>query len=416
MKKLVLSQTCQGAILRDLLLSSPELAEAYQCLFVPNYALEADAAKPAAVDTLVAELPNCDVLIYHDIAAFDFPARLAQLPPGALAIKVPYVTSTIYWPSHDYRHPCRLAPRGTTALIPWPCRVLNDLIVRLRDEDAIVRAYLDTDLTAGLDLSRHLADQLDYLHKSQVGTPFALAECVERDFATQRLFHMINHPAMQLHINLLSSGRFWFDRIGVADTVLTLTILEAQAQAYSLSPLRRFSSARLLLREAPRTDEGSPPSPPPRHLVRQNILLQTTSEPSQVSYAPPQRVGEDPVLAKTKSPGPRWLSEATVPGHTACLLQNASVLGVTGVVWQQSRGLLEESINPSPLGPQRLRENLLHRLRFMQVPDTADPYGFLSFCLSTKAHWHSSPRGRMPMGLGENQHAAKGTLLSGGHA
>jgi len=198
MKKLVLSQTCQGAILRDLLLSSPELAEAYQCLFVPNYALEADAAKPAAVDTLVAELPNCDVLIYHDIAAFDFPARLAQLPPGALAIKVPYVTSTIYWPSHDYRHPCRLAPRGTTALIPWPCRVLNDLIVRLRDEDAIVRAYLDTDLTAGLDLSRHLADQLDYLHKSQVGTPFALAECVERDFATQRLFHMINHPAMPL--------------------------------------------------------------------------------------------------------------------------------------------------------------------------------------------------------------------------
>ena len=89
MKKLVLSQTCQGAILRDLLLSSPELAEAYQCLFVPNYALEADAAKPAAVDTLVAELPNCDVLIYHDIAAFDFPARLAQLPQAPWPSRCP---------------------------------------------------------------------------------------------------------------------------------------------------------------------------------------------------------------------------------------------------------------------------------------------------------------------------------------
>jgi len=177
--------------------------------------------------------------------------------------------------------------------------------------------------------------------------------------------HGLKPGHMQLHINLLSSGRFWFDGIGVADTVLTLTILEAPAPAYSLSPLRRFSSTRLLLREAPKMDEDSPPSPLPHHLVRQNILLQTTSEPSQVSYAPPYRVGEDPVLAKTKSPGPRWLSEATVPGHTACLLQNASVLGGTGVVWQQSRGLLEESINPSPLGPQRLRENLLHRLRFM---------------------------------------------------
>jgi len=203
MKKIVLSQTCQGEILKQLLALSQPFQEEYTCHFVPNYEIKNGKAATAAVPTaLEAELPDCDVLVYHAITLYDFDRLIALMPPGSQAFRIPYVTSTIYWPSLDFQNPCWLGPRQSTALIPWPCRVLNELIVRRREKQRVIQNYLETDLAASFDLSTHFSNQVTYLEQAEAGTIFHIADRVQREFASVQLFHMINHPSVVMFLDI----------------------------------------------------------------------------------------------------------------------------------------------------------------------------------------------------------------------
>jgi hypothetical protein len=205
MKKLVLSQTCQGNALQELLLLSKSFRAEYTCLFVPNYEIVDGKAVAASSQELEAQLEDCDTLIYHDVGQYDFERLLERLPSGALAIKIPYVTSAIYWPTYDFFHPCWLVPHGVTALIPWPCTVLNALITTERDKQRAMRRYLDMDLTTQVDFEANFASQIVYLRKAEAGTIFRVADLVEEQYASTQLFYLINHPSAPIFLHIANS-------------------------------------------------------------------------------------------------------------------------------------------------------------------------------------------------------------------
>lgn len=204
-KKIVLSQTCQGLVLERLLMSSREFKRQFACTFVPNYEIHGGKVGIAARDVLESALSDCDVLIYHDISCYDFPALLQKIPPGGVAIKIPYITSTIYWPTYDYKNPCWLSPCGNTAHIPWPCLALNGLIVSLRDKRRALEAYLEMDIAGAVPMDAVYAGQIAYLEEAEQGSPFAVSEFISRHVVEQQLFHLINHPAMPVFVEVANT-------------------------------------------------------------------------------------------------------------------------------------------------------------------------------------------------------------------
>lgn len=198
MKHIVLSQTCQGEALRYMLLFSEEFRARYECTFVPNFRVADGVSRVDTPESLRALLPGCDVFVYHDLAAYDFPKLLRELPEGCPALRVPYATSTVYWPSHDFQNPIWLVPYATTALIPWPCRLLDALIVAHKDKDSARRAYLDLDIPAVMDVEANFADQLRYLRQAEKDSIFSLSAYFLEHFRDLRLFHLINHPSIQV--------------------------------------------------------------------------------------------------------------------------------------------------------------------------------------------------------------------------
>lgn len=198
MKNVVLSQTCQGEVLRYMLLLSEPFRERYTCTFVPNYEVVDGKSQVAASTSLESYLPTCDILVYHAIVDYDFDVLKKLLPARNQALRVPYVTSNIYWPSYELRNPIWLAPYAYTALIPWPCRLLNDLIVRLKDKSRIVEAYRDLDVAAAIDVAGNFDAQIRYLQRAEAGTIFSVSRFVRENFRDAQLFHLLNHPGVVL--------------------------------------------------------------------------------------------------------------------------------------------------------------------------------------------------------------------------
>lgn len=196
MKKLVLSQTCQGTVLEGLLMSSEAFRRDFTCTFIPNFEIRDGKASLASSAQLEAALHDCNVLIYHDVHNYNFPALLARMPAGSMAVKIPYITSTIYWSTYDYLNPCWLAPRGSSALIPWPCKVLSGMIATLRHRDRCIDAYMNADLACHVDVDANTAEQVAYLRTAEAGSIFSVADYVAAHHTSVQLFHLINHPTL----------------------------------------------------------------------------------------------------------------------------------------------------------------------------------------------------------------------------
>lgn len=205
MKKLVLSQTCQGTVLEKLLLTSAEFCQEFTCTFIPNYEITDGRAQVSSSEALEAELGDCNVLIYHDISKYNFAELIRLMPDDSIAIKIPYITSTIYWPSHDYYNPIWLAKRGSTALIPWPCLLLNELICQHKDKQKALDAYMTLDIPSVIPVDARFLGQVDYLRKAEDGSIFHIADFVEQQFKTTRLFHLVNHPSMPVFLEVANS-------------------------------------------------------------------------------------------------------------------------------------------------------------------------------------------------------------------
>jgi hypothetical protein len=205
MKKIVLSQTCQGSVLRQLFLSSPEFAREFECTFIQNFELRDGKPGLAPRTALEQAIERCDVLIYHDIAHYDFPSLLTRMPSGSMAIKIPYITSTIYWPTHDAHNLISLLPAGDTSRIPWPCKILSKLIVSLGDKAKALDAYMNLDIPAAVRINRVYADQIAYLAKAERGSIFNITAFTEKNFRNVQLFHLINHPSLPVFVEVANT-------------------------------------------------------------------------------------------------------------------------------------------------------------------------------------------------------------------
>jgi len=205
MKKIVLSQTCQGSVLRQLLLSSPEFRREFECTFIQNFELKEGKPGLAPRTALEQAIERCDVLIYHDIAHYDFPALLARMPSGSMAIKIPYITSTIYWPTYDSYNLISLLPAGDTSRIPWPCKTLCELIVSLGDKAKALDAYMNLDIPAAVRVDDVYTKQIAYLAKAERNSIFDIAGFTNKHFRSVQLFHLINHPSLPVFVEVANA-------------------------------------------------------------------------------------------------------------------------------------------------------------------------------------------------------------------
>ena len=224
MKKLILSQTCQGTVIEKLLCSSAAFNQEFECTFIPNYEILNGKARLATCDSLKASLYDCEVLIYHEVARYNFASLIQLMPPNSIAIKIPYITSKIYWPSYDFKNPCWFSPRANSALIPWPCRKLNELIVSLKKKDKIVDAYMHFDFSRTKGFEEEFFRQIDHLKNAENSSIFDISSFIWQNFRSQQLFHLINHPALPIflevtnailrHLNLEELDGFTVDPFG----------------------------------------------------------------------------------------------------------------------------------------------------------------------------------------------------------
>lgn len=205
MKKLILSQTCQGTVIEKLLCYSTAFNQEFKCTFIPNYEVLNGKAQLATCDSLKESLWDCEVLIYHDVAHYKFASLIKRMPPNSIAIKIPYITSKIYWPSYDFKNPCWFSPRANSALIPWPCRKLNELIVSLKKKDKIVDAYMHFDFASLEGIEEDFCRQIDYLKSAEKSSIFDISSFVRNNFRSQQLFHLINHPALPVFLEVTNA-------------------------------------------------------------------------------------------------------------------------------------------------------------------------------------------------------------------
>lgn len=196
--KVVVSGTCHGDALLKLLSTNQAFAAHAEALFVPNYSTAGGGFALAPPDDLHRALTGCRALIYHDIRDYAFPELLSRRP-DMKAIRIPYVTSLIYWPTQGLE-PFWLLRRGPTAYIPFPCLTLNRMLEEGLGAEEAFRAYRDMDLGEEKDLDLVLAGQLDYLRQKGAGTIFDFAAYTEANFRTRRLFHIVNHPSIDYFV------------------------------------------------------------------------------------------------------------------------------------------------------------------------------------------------------------------------
>ncbi len=215
MLKVVISGTCHGDTIQKLLEQSPEYRARAQTTFVPNFQASGNRIEAAPVETLLPELDGCDLLIYHNVQAYDFPSLIRRLPASSLAVEIPYITSRLYWPSYEHK-PIRLIPYGATSYIPFPCRVLNGLVEQCPDDAAVRTTYLRMDVTRAVDMAAVIDEQLGYLRRIQQGTIFDFVGFTEANLRTRRLFHLINHPSID-YFEMMAQGIL--RELGIADRV-----------------------------------------------------------------------------------------------------------------------------------------------------------------------------------------------------
>lgn len=195
-RKIVISATCHGEVLKQLLETNESYLNTVETVFVQNWEVAGGALPvPSSPDRLLAELRGCTALIYHDVATYNFSHIIKSLPVSCHVLKIPYITSQIYWPSYN-RNPQWLARVDGVSYIPFPCIILNKLLDRNEDDESVMKQYIDLDIPRFIRMKSFLNSQENYLRRIQKGTIFDIVDFTLQNFDKRQLFHLINHPAV----------------------------------------------------------------------------------------------------------------------------------------------------------------------------------------------------------------------------
>lgn len=204
-KRLVIYATCQGQYLSRVLGCSQALANDFRIEFYPNYSgpgcFSAPPFSPERLD-------DCQVFLYHAVKNEEgrrvVASLLAALPPGALCLTLPYVTSNIYWMAHLTRgKPLGVTPRHRFGLIPYPCPVLDRLIEAGGNPRRILDAFVRLDLDNLIDIDAVIRETVacwKELDAQQNG--LRVAQWLMSGYRDEMLFYMYNHPAKPVLLHL----------------------------------------------------------------------------------------------------------------------------------------------------------------------------------------------------------------------
>lgn len=117
-------------------------------------------------------------------------------------IKIPYITSSIYWPSMvspkiGERLLC--SDKFPFGLIPFRCSILDTLIKSALPEKEIVKQYCSLDIAEHVDVSLNHSNQINFLRTQEMGDlNLNLADYISNSFSHKHLFYLFNHPSVEI--------------------------------------------------------------------------------------------------------------------------------------------------------------------------------------------------------------------------
>jgi hypothetical protein len=84
-------------------------------------------------------------------------------------------------------------------IIPFRCKVLDDLIYKCKSENEIVRRYCSLNMAEIMDLDFHYRNQIDYLKKLDSDNQYIkIASFVDEHVLSVQLFFLFNHPSLDV--------------------------------------------------------------------------------------------------------------------------------------------------------------------------------------------------------------------------
>ncbi|MCR4666366.1 MAG: hypothetical protein K5657_03630 [Desulfovibrio sp.] len=190
----LLHANCQGAPLRDLLLSHPDFARRFTVRHVVNYVRE-----PITQE----ELDRTSLYLYQYLGPhfndYSTASFLARLPAKTMAVPIPNMFFKGYWPFWFS------APH----LIDFADSVLEDLFARALEPHMIHAIYCKGRLEEFDGVEKTAMDSLAIEREKERSLPVSYTGVLEEYWQEEMLFYTVNHPAVRLTLH-------------VADAILSL--------------------------------------------------------------------------------------------------------------------------------------------------------------------------------------------------
>jgi hypothetical protein len=188
-KLCLLHANCQGEELAVLLRASAAFDNRYRLVLRTNYTRE-PVSKP--------ELAECDVFLYQhlddswgEISSKALLGSLGQLAPSALALQIPNLLFTGYWPFWTAHGP-----------IDFSDTLLNRLIDEGAPKPAILKLYLHSDITKFIDLAAALDETIAIERQKETGSCVKYVDYALQLWKKRMMFLTVNHPGPDLLVHV----------------------------------------------------------------------------------------------------------------------------------------------------------------------------------------------------------------------
>lgn len=192
-RPLIVYGNCQSHVVACAFLKVPDIAERFRVLFVPSYDLP--GAEPTRIDP--EAVAGCAVFLEQKGLWKGFP-RADLLPADAVRLSFPTLVLNQLWPlqGKDPRNTGDAAfPFGR---YPYGDRLINRLLEQGLSGQALLDAYMATDLSGIVDLGRFADIEEARIRKIDARCDLPLGGHVLDRFRQRRLFWSYNHPSGDL--------------------------------------------------------------------------------------------------------------------------------------------------------------------------------------------------------------------------
>lgn len=207
-KSMIIYSTCQGIIFQRILNEHARFNELFTIEYFSNF------SSPGNSQFNISEekLKQCDVFLYHPIKNIGDGRSTEDiiqiLPSNTLAFILPYVTFSAYWPDFEIvpRSPLGINKNRPYGSIPYRSVILESIIDKYTNSNKqIISEYLDKYEEISILANTGLKDTYRYLNNvdKQPG-PFSIGKYIEENYQEQHLFHIFNHPKIEIYYTLVN--------------------------------------------------------------------------------------------------------------------------------------------------------------------------------------------------------------------